>query len=286
MLAPPPSLKRARDATTANCSEPQATQPAPSRNHKCSGAGPCWPGAPGNGGVARSDPSHASTRTKRTAPTSNGVTVTTRTEKVTQPANGLSGQAVKQARIEAVVPTGSHGAESCSTISVEDDDVRSTDSKDAAAALPASCSDKSAKHARATSARVHSMYVTCGAQKHFPLVSAVRYIYRTTVERYCGWVRPGNIRKVCARALEAIDEMLKGLYRCRLVPFAPQSWRRTAAYPPVPLCSNKKIASLTEICMIFCCKCTTSKKIITALNVQSSRREGSISCTVTRMHEQ
>ena len=103
--------------------------------------------------------------------------------------------------------------------------MRSIDSKDAAR-LAASCSDKSAKHALATSCRTDSMHVTCGAHEQFPLLPAVRYIFRSTVERYCGCVRPGTLRKVCARALAAINEMLKSVYRCSPVSLRPlpPSW--------------------------------------------------------------
>lgn len=201
-----PSLKRVRDSTsTQRHTTSKLAQPPVARIRKCPSPDPCWPGEPATSGVEATN----------TTPASAG---NSHREDTARPMHVDAGRVTKEARADpppASAAAHSHGNDSCSTISVEDDS-RSSDSQDdaAMAKLPPSCSEKSAQHACAAAARVDSMYVTCGAQEQFPLVAAVRYVYRAAVERYCGRVHSRSIRKVCDSALVAIDQMLKGLYRC------------------------------------------------------------------------
>lgn len=196
--APPQSLEPSNVATTSTRASKSARQHLV---NKCQRPDePCWPAESASALVARS---FAYIKRQRcdTVPRSN-------------PQASRKKEAPKQA---PAPPARSHGNDSCSTISVEDDsDEAPVESLEFAVKLPVCCSEQSVQHASETAARADSMHVSCGSQEQFPLVAAVRYIFRAAVGRYCGHVRASSIQQVCTRALVVIEEMLKGLYRyCR-----------------------------------------------------------------------
>lgn len=105
----------------------------------------------------------------------------------------------------------------CNTAAVAtraDEDANSTGSAHSAIHLPWGCSDKSVQHARATLARADSMHVSCSTKEQHNLVSAVKFVYKSVVARYCGHVCQNDIQKICRKGLQVVEEMLKGIYMC------------------------------------------------------------------------